>query len=104
MIIEWWRAASKSALAERTEGGFTFNMPSVMLEVCWCFCGTAMSDEALRPMADRPPTARELERWGDATLDRVSLLDATLTLGGGGDLARGISAVVGVGGEASSSV
>jgi hypothetical protein len=63
-----------------------------------------MSDEALRPMADRPPTARELERWGDAALDRVSLLDATLMLGGGGDLARGISAKVGVGGDASSSV
>jgi hypothetical protein len=53
-------------------------------------------------MADRPPTAAaELERLGLVTLISVSLLDATLMLGGGGDLGR-CASTVGVGGEISS--
>ena len=65
-----------------------------------------MRDElvALREMADRPPTAAtEFERLSEIALDCVSLLDATLMLGGGGDGARGAS-VTGEGGDTSSSL
>jgi hypothetical protein len=61
----------------------------------------SVEEVALRPTADRPPTATELTRLGEFTLDFDSLLDATLMLGGGGDDARG-GGNVGVGGDASS--